>query len=322
MLFILGVLLEYVYRDVTFAVVTSVREGILQGPDAQAHTFFASLSQIRTATLAGFSFVIAVATLTFGYLLTRVALTPTRNALDSQKQFIGDIAHELRTPLSTVKTNTEVALFDTNIKPELRSILVSNVEELDRISGIINNLLSFSAYFRRDSITFTAVDLGDIAKAALKKLEALIEHKRLEVIVTISGRNMVRGNDVALEQIVTNIVKNAITYTPEGGRIGLMVSAQSPKTVALTVQDTGIGIPQKDLPRIFEPYYRSDRSRSRAFGGTGLGLSIVNELVKLHDGSITIRSSEKRGTTVVTVFPAAKKDMVPQEVGHNLTLTV
>ena len=320
MLFILGVLLEYVYRDVTLAVVSSVRAGILEGPGAQAHDFFTSLSEIRTATLAGFSFVIAIATITFGYLLTRIALAPTKNALESQKQFIGDIAHELRTPLSTIKTNTEVALFDAHMKPELRGILVSNVEELDRISGIINNLLSFSAYFRRDSIAFAPIELGVVVENVLQKLKRLIDRKQLEIVTSIGGRQIVRGNDVALEQIVTNIVKNAIIYTPENGRIGIMVDAQSPDTIILQVQDTGIGIPQKDLPRILEPYYRSERSRSRAFGGTGLGLAIVNELVKLHDGTISIRSSEGRGTTVTVCLPAAEKNMQLQEVGHNLTL--
>jgi signal transduction histidine kinase len=111
------------------------------------------------------------------------------------------------------------------------------------------------------------------------------------------------GNPTALTQVISNLLKNAINYTPPGGQITLAVSANPYGEIELYVRDTGIGIARKDLDHIFEPFFRAERSRTRAQGGSGLGLTITSELVKLHNGKISIRSTQGRGTTVTVSFP-------------------
>lgn len=261
---------------------------------------------IRTQNLASITGVIVFVTIVFGYIIARLTLTPTRNALSSQKQFIGNIAHELRTPLSIIKTNTEIALLDGDITADLKQTLVSNVEELDRISEIINNLLSLSALIRPERVEFSAVDLGEIVSAAVVKFAPLAHTNIHEVTVRKSPDTFVWGNATALAQIAGNLLKNAINYTPRHGTITVTVAPALNHMVELIIQDSGVGIARKDLFRIFEPFYRADPSRTRGHGGSGLGLAIVSELIKLHHGKISIRSAVGRGTSVTVLFPGAR----------------
>ncbi len=125
----------------------------------------------------------------------------------------------------------------------------------------------------------------------------------------MSERRVVWGNTTALEQIVMNVIKNAISYTSDRGRILVTIEPVHPDLIEFTVQDSGKGIARRDLFRIFEPYYRVDPSRKRGEGGSGLGLTIVSELVKLHNGKISVRSAEGRGTTVTVLIPAGKQEL-------------
>jgi signal transduction histidine kinase len=299
---LVGILIDYLYQDIAFAVITSVRESILSN---EATPVIPGLDSIRTQNLTTISFITAAATIAFGYLLTRVALGPTRDALSSQKQFIGNIAHELRTPLSVIKTNTEVALLSQTIGNDTRAIMHSTVEELDRLSQIINNLLSLSASVRPERIEFSPVDVSDIATEVIGKLEGLAHARHLEITFRKGSSAFVWGNIAALEQVLMNVVKNAINYTSRGGHVSLTVEQIGDSHVEVIVQDSGTGIAKSDLFHIFEPFYRAEQSRNRALGGSGLGLAIVSELIKLHRGKITVRSAIGRGTTVVISLPSA-----------------
>lgn len=304
LLALLGVLFEYIYHDVSIAIITSVRESILSG--AQSPDVYASLSRIRAENLAVVAAITAAVSLAFGYLLTRVALTPTRHALASQKQFIGNIAHELRTPLSSIKTNTEVALMSKDVNDDMRGLMKSTIEDVDRLADIINNLLSLSSSIRPERIEFSAVDASAIAEHVMQKLDNLARTKNLDMTMRKSDLCFVWGNSAALEQIITNVVKNAINYTGRGGHVAITVEHINNSHVEIAVSDSGEGIARQDLFRIFEPFYRADASRNRARGGgSGLGLAIVSELVKLHRGKITVRSALGRGTTVVILLPSA-----------------
>jgi signal transduction histidine kinase len=266
------------------------------------------LAQMQSVRMQHFSLIVGViliTTLVFAYLIARITLAPTRNALSSQKQFIGNVAHELRTPLAIIKTNTEVALMGKDVSAELRKTLEGTVEELDRTSEIINNLLSLSASIRPERMEFKDVNLGEVVYRVLEHLRGLSDPKHLEIEARISEQRTVLGNAVALEQIVMNVIKNAITHTPRDGRILVAVEPVYPNHMEFTVQDSGSGIARKDLFRIFEPYYRGDPSRKR--GGSGLGLTIVSELVKLHNGKITVRSAEARGTTITVLLPVGRQ---------------
>lgn len=292
------------YQDVLGVLETGIEES-MQGvpPTSLSERIAHELNTLRTNKITLIVLCIVLITILFGYVLARITLSPVRNALESQKQFIGNVAHELRTPLSTVKTNTEVALFDTSLPSPLRETLESNVEELDRIASIINNLLSLSASLRPERIEFSNVDVGEVVQLATKKLQRLVDRKQLELTMKMSEWRTVWGNAAALEQIVSNILKNSISFTPSRGHIAITVQPVGQHTIELVVQDSGSGISRSDLFRIFEPFYRADRSRNRARGGSGLGLTIVSELVKLHGGKITVRSIEGTGTTVTLLFP-------------------
>jgi signal transduction histidine kinase len=296
------------YKDVTSVLIQGIIDtAITRAPAASVGaTVVSELESLGSRNVTLIVISIIGVTVIFSYVVARITLSPVRNALESQKQFIGNIAHELRTPLSTIKTNTEVALFDTAMSSELRETLESNVEELDRISDIINNLLSLNVSIKPERVAFKNVNLGNVVRTVVGKLRRLTDTKRIEVATRIDENKLVWGNVSALEQIVTNILSNAIRFTPEKGRIDVTVENIDPETVELSIRDSGRGIARKDLFHIFEPFYRADPARSRAHGGgSGLGLTIVSELVKLHNGTIMVRSSEGRGTTVGIRLPVA-----------------
>jgi signal transduction histidine kinase len=243
-------------------------------------------------------------------LLARFALRPAKNSLQFQKRFIGNVAHEIRTPLAIVKTSTEVALMDPSLSKDLRATLDDTIIELDRVSETINNLLSFDNLIRPRRLVPAAVDLGAIIDTVVDRHQTLAASRGISLIVDKSEHLKVLGNATALDQVVTNLVKNAITYTPKDkdGVVTITLGTDIRGSVVLTISDTGIGIAQKDLYHIFEPFYRGDTSRARGVGtGTsGLGLAIVNEIVRLHRGSITIRSALGEGTSFRVTLPRAE----------------
>lgn len=318
LLTLVGILIDYLYHDIALAILDNVRDTIVNGNSSTVE--LPALEEIRTENFSAIAFITAATTIAFGYLLTRVALAPTRQALASQKQFIGNIAHELRTPLSVIKTNTEVRLMDPNLPSDARGMHESNIEELDRLSQIINNLLSLSASVRPERIDFTTVDVAKIATDVVDKLEGLARIRNLAITMRKGYSCFVWGNESALEQIISNIVKNAINFTSRNGHVAVTVEEIGGSHVEVVVQDSGAGISRQDLFRIFEPFYRADASRARSRGGSGLGLAIVSELVKLHRGKITVRSALGRGTTVVVSLPAAPSPERDHSVRNRRTL--
>lgn len=317
LLIVLGVITTQLYRDAAIAVNRGLHEALASGasPSLIGLSVIDELRALRARTVLLAAGTILAVTAAFTFFIARLALSPTRSALSSQKQFIGNVAHELRTPLAVCKTNIEVALLSSGLASDLRESLASTVEELDRASEIINNLLSLSASIRPERIEFANVDLGGTVSAVMRKLRDLADSKRLVIEARMSERRIVWGNSTALEQIVMNVVKNAISYSSDGARVLVTLEPVKPDFMELTVRDSGKGIPRKDLFRIFEPYYRVDPSRVRSGGGSGLGLTIVSELVKLHNGRITIRSAEGRGTTVTVLLPAGTVEVGSANLG-------
>ncbi|MCR4325871.1 MAG: HAMP domain-containing histidine kinase [Patescibacteria group bacterium] len=308
-LIFVGTITYFLYRDVTTVMSQAISEAIAAQTETASigANVVLKLQSLQLRNITTLASIVIVVTVIAGYIVARVVLMPTRRALEFQKQFIGNVAHELRTPLSIIKTNTEVRLMDADIPPDVQALHKDNLEELDRISEILNNLLSLSGSLRPERIEFQDIDLGTVAEIVMGKLRELADRKSLVITAKVSERRSVWGNASALEQIVTNILKNAVTYTPKGGHITLTIEPVHPDFMELTIRDSGVGIAQKDLFRIFEPYYRTDLSRSRARGGSGLGLTIVSELVKLHQGKITVQSVEGHGTSVMVLLPAGKK---------------
>lgn len=241
-----------------------------------------------------------------GLLLSRFTLQPARDTARYQKLFISNVAHELRTPLSTIKTSSEVALLDDTMSEPLKDTFKEIVEELNRISEIINNLLSLNTLTRPERMQFTSVDIAPMAEQAVKRLMPLARERGIKVVIRKEPGALVWGNAMALEQVMANLIKNALSYTPEdsGGTVTVTVRPAENGMVLFAVADTGIGISQEDLFHIFEPFYRADTSRNRAVKqtGSGLGLTIVNEMVRTHHGRIHIESQKRKGTTVSVYF--------------------
>ena len=302
--------IQYAQDQTINAISANIAEAVLSGATTTPESFSGSIDDIRMQISRNAFLGIVLLNLLFGFLIARFALWPTRNSLRFQKKFIGNIAHEIRTPLAIIKTNTEVALFDPKLPKDVKETFDQTVIELDRISETINNLLSFDTLSRPRRMPFEATDLGAIVETVKERHQALAESRQVRVVTRISEKRMVEGNLTALDQVVTNLVKNAINYTPAGkdGTVTVTVEPDGPGKIALTVADTGIGIDQKDLFHIFEPFYRGDTSRARGIGtGTsGLGLAIVNEIVRLHKGSINIRSAPGVGTEIRITLPCAK----------------
>ena len=314
----LSVLYNQVVQGITGAIASILTSPHATfSPEAISH----ELEAMRTREIVSLAGLILVTAAVFGYLVTRFALAPARNALAAQKRFIGNIAHELRTPLSVIRTNTEVRLLDNDVSDEARGVHESNLEELDRISNLINNLLTLNALLKPGELPFGNVELEKVVRRVFARLAPLARRHKVRTTLRASHDYPVWGNSAALEQIVTNLVKNAIQYTRDGEvRVAIGPALRG---IELVVVDTGTGIQSEDLVRIFEPFYRGDRARTRNGGaGSGLGLAIVNELVKLHDGYIRIQSTPGAGTRVSIILPrghlpnkrAQKKLNLPPQV--------
>ncbi len=295
---------DYLYRDILITLITGIREGVSAPVTPESSDLvLQNIAYVRTKGFLLTAGAVATVTIVLGYIVTRITLKPAKNTLASQKQFIGNVAHELRTPLSIIKTNIEVGLLDGDVTPKIKQMLKSNIEELDRISDIINNLLSFNLLLRPEKMEFENVDLGAVVTSVVKKMSHFAGHKEMDISIEKGEFRIVRGNKSALEQIVMNLLKNAIAYTPEKGLIRISVEPDYRNFIELRVQDTGVGISREDLFHVFEPFYRADRSRVRRHGGSGLGLAVVNELVKIHHGKITLQSLPQKGTTVIVSLP-------------------
>lgn len=317
---IIAVAFHKLHLDIATVVISSITEVIVGGnlsllnATSTTSMLFANLTEIRDVYLTVIAAVSVIITLLFGYIVARIALAPARNALIAQKQFIANIAHELRTPLSIVKANSEILLLQKEQSTDADAIIRSNIEELDRISGIINNLLTLNTFRHAHHLNFQWVRLGDMAQDAVHKLERFARSKNIRLALETDDTHLVRGNKSALAQITMNLVKNAIVYTPQEGLVRVTTRNASATSVMLEIIDNGIGIEREKLRRIFEPFYQVDPSRSKRSGSSGLGLAIVSELVKFHNGKIAIQSTPQEGTTVTVELPSKDKGHISE--GH------
>ena len=223
-----------------------------------------------------------------------------------RKEFVANVSHELRTPLTTIKSYTETlldgALGDIEISRQFMGVVNA---EADRMTRLVNNLLELSRLDNKEtSWAMNPINPGTILKDVINKMDVSIKKKKqiLETYIPDDPVEIFADRD-KIEQVFQNILSNANKYTPEDGKIIVQLECAD-KMVKIAFQDEGIGIPKEDLPRIFERFYRVDKTRSREMGGTGLGLSIAHEIVKAHNGNITIDSEPGQGTCVTIQIPA------------------
>jgi len=225
------------------------------------------------------------------------------------RQFTSDVSHELRTPLTVIRGQTEVILRKERTTEEYHQVLESNLEEMEWMSRIVDNLLTLS---RADAgqlqIEIRPVQLKQLVVEAYEECSLLAEEKNLSVSLDKIEEALVYGDEMWLRQVLWNLIDNAVKYTPEGGKIWLSLEVEG-GYAKLTVRDTGIGIPEEDLPRIFDRFYRVDKARSREMGGSGLGLNIMKWIVNAHKGRIEVTSRLGEGSCFTIWL-----DEVPEEV--------
>lgn len=217
-------------------------------------------------------------------------------------QFSADLAHELRTPINNLMGETEILLSRPCSLMEYQQVLGSNLEELQRISQIIDNIL-FLARTENISLEIKKTPIKAAQEIALicDFYQAMADEKNIK-INSHTNDIILNANTVMFRRIISNIISNALKYTPCGGLIEIVIK-EIENEVQINVNDNGIGIPNEHLPKIFNRFYRIDSARSKHSGGTGLGLAIVKSIMELHHGLISISSEVGKGTQVLLSFP-------------------
>ncbi len=225
------------------------------------------------------------------------------NGFDAQKQFIGNAAHELRTPLALMQAQVELFIAEhPDVKPEDASFLTLLEEMTERLTQMTKTLLEMSNLGhieRKDRI-----ELGEMIEEIFTDLMSQAEKKG--ITLEHEGNGEMLGSDTLIYRMLFNLTENAIKYNKVGGIVKVCVE-ESADEILLKVKDTGLGIPKEAQKNIFQPFYRVDRSRSRQYGGAGLGLSLVWEIVSLHGGSVWVEESSFLGTTMAVRLPRLSK---------------
>lgn len=238
------------------------------------------------------------------WILAGKALKPLEQAMEEQKRFVADASHELRTPLTALKTEIEVGLREKepNLK-EVKRLLKSNLEEIEGLQALTDNLLYLARHQERGNhFNFKALDLALIAKKAVAKIKPLAKKKEIAIKTKIQ-KAPVFGEEGELEKLMVIFLDNAIKYTPRKGQIDLQTGAEK-KKIIVEIQDTGVGIPEKDLPHIFDRFYRVDQARAKdKTNGFGLGLSLAKRIIEMHRGTVRVTSEPGKGTTFKVEFP-------------------
>jgi signal transduction histidine kinase len=236
----------------------------------------------------------------FNQTLTRLELS-----FDQMRRFTSDASHELRTPLTALRSVGEIGLRGKREPAAYREIIGSMLEEVDRLSLLVDRLLTLSRADMGESILARdRVNLAELAEEVTAQLDVLAEEKQQSLKVDIVGASSCIGDRMVLRQALLNLVDNAIKYSPAGGQITVRVSTSAEGTAVLDVSDSGPGIPAEQQQRVFDRFYRVDSSRSRENGGTGLGLSIARWAVEVNGGQLTLENSNGPGATFRITLPS------------------
>jgi len=219
------------------------------------------------------------------------------------RQFSSDASHELRTPLTVLKGQSELVLSKPRSKAEYQEVLSSNLEEINYMSRVLEDLLILSKGDEgRVSLEKEPVELGSIVEEVSRQGEIFADEKEVKIILAYLEPVTILGDAHRLKQMVWILLHNAVKFTPSGGEIKITLQDLD-DTVYFTIRDTGIGIPEQDLPKIFDRFYRVDKARSRMDGGSGLGLSICKHIVDRHHGTVDVESKLGEGTKFKIRFP-------------------
>lgn len=240
-----------------------------------------------------------------GYIIAGRTLRPIQENVNIQKRFLADASHDLRTPLAIMKSESQVLLqTGSQDHVEFKEVIQSNLEEIDKMSRLVDDLLMMARTEEEPNKTmFSDVQIGELLQKASKKIMARAAQKQIDFSYELITDGVIRGEQYQLERAIQNILQNALNYTHEHGKISLS-STQRGSMYNITIKDTGVGISEKDIPHIFDRFYKASHSRNEE-SGSGLGLPIVRQIIERHGGTITIESEEGVGTVVHIRLPIA-----------------
>ena len=239
----------------------------------------------------------------FNQLTGRLQITE-----EERRRFVSDASHELKTPLASIRLLTDSILQDVAIDPATTREFVGDIgEAADRLSHISQELLELNRLDEERKRRREPVDLKEHTEKLCRLLAPLAESAQVTLETDLAEDCVARCDSEDANQILRNLMENAIKYNVPGGHV-LVTTRRQGENVCLSVADTGVGIPQEDMPRIFERFYRVDKARSRAAGGTGLGLSIVRDAVRHHGGEVTVAPRPEAGVVFTVTLPAWREE--------------
>jgi heavy metal sensor kinase len=241
--------------------------------------------------------------ITFNQMLDRIQTLVT-----GIREMSDNIAHDLKSPITRIRGISEVSLTAGASEKEYENMAASTVEECDRLLDMINTMLVISRTEAGvNTLDAKKLDIGAVVRDACELFQSPAEDKDLRLICNVAGSFSVSGDNRLIQRMIANLLDNAIKYTPAGGSVEVTVDAAKNDAVAVSVKDSGIGISEEDMPRIFERFYRCDPSRSEA--GIGLGLSFARAIARAHGGDIVVASEPNQGSTFTVTLP--KKVLKP-----------
>lgn len=264
------------------------------------HDFLVNLIYTFLIVSAGMLFVIFFISKFFA----NKAIDPIKEAFHKQKQFIADASHELKTPLAVINTNVDVLLAnDTDTIKNQSKWLLYIQSEVERMGKLTNDLLYLTRMEYSDAkAIFSKVNLSDAIESVILTMEAVIFENSIFLDYNIQPELMVNGNSEQLKQVAMILLDNALKYTNQNGKVNISLKKYNNNAV-LSISNTGIGIPPENLPKIFDRFYRVDKSRSRESGGYGLGLAIAKAIIEQHKGKISVASILNDVTTFTVEIP-------------------
>jgi heavy metal sensor kinase len=226
-------------------------------------------------------------------------------SFDEIKQFTSDVSHELRTPLFSLKGEIEVALSKSRSNEEYKKALEESFERVNLLIKMINDLFLISRFeLKRVDLDLLQLNLNGILKDLYDFFLPIAQEKKLNFTIEKSENIFVNADKTRIYQLFSNLIENAIKFTPENGSVRLSLISKN-KSAQFTIKDNGVGIPEADIPYIFNRFYQADKARSGPSRGTGLGLNICKKIVESHGGSISVILNEDKGVTFTVILPKA-----------------
>lgn len=223
---------------------------------------------------------------------------------NSRQEFVANVSHELKTPLTSMKVLADSLVMQENVPNELYQEFMADIaEEIDRENKIINDLLTLVKLDKTDGeLNVGSVDINELLELLMKRLRPIARQQNIEVVLESNRPVQAAVDEVKMTLALTNLVENAIKYNKKNGWVRVTLDADH-KNFTVMVEDSGMGIPEEAMERIYERFYRVDKSHSREIGGTGLGLAITRNIILMHRGTIQVSSVEQEGTTFVVKVP-------------------